>query len=760
VNGATPGRGNGILRVGAVAATLLCVVAVLPDRAAANGTWTIQPTPNPAGGNALQGVSCSTATTCTAVGEACSAGGADACMPGVTGSQATLAERWEGTGWATQAMPSVSGYNVLAGVACPTAADCVAVGFDYDINKQLLVTLAEWWNGSSWSAQHTPSRSGANSYLEAISCTSTTSCTAVGYSLDSAGVERTLAERWDGSSWSIQTTPNRSGMQNSVLRSVSCASASACTAVGRSDNGGGASVTLAEAWNGSTWTLQTTTNPNGNGELMSASCTAASSCFAAGDYAGSGATLGLVERWNGTTWSVAATLDPSASTATYLQGVSCTTSSSCTAAGYYVNASGSEVPLEVELTAKAWQLLAIPSPSGAADAELSGLSCATATRCSAVGYYADSQGATYTLAEGGGSWVILPSPNPSGAAGSTLNGVSCASVKACVAVGDSFDSGGVESALAEQWNGSKWSMIKTATPANTASDGLSSVSCTSATLCTAVGWYLDGSSGIALTLAERWNGTSWKIQPSPSPAGATSSILLGVSCASAGACVAVGDYHNGSGQPIAFAETWNGSAWVVQAANPNGALESYLLGISCPSATSCTAVGTYVDSSGNQLGLVEYWNGSSWLQITAGTPFGSTQITLQGVACTSAKVCTAVGYYDNFGTDETLAEAWHGGGWAVLSTPAAGAQGSALTGVSCPSTSACTAVGDGVDNSGFELPAAIGWDGHAWTYQPTPFPKGAQQNYLEAVACASPVACFAVGATTDSSGTQRTLVER
>ncbi len=51
--------------------------------------------------------------------------------------------------------------------------------------------------------------------------------------------------------------------------------------------------------------------------------------------------------------------------------------------------------------------------------------------------------------------------------------------------------------------------------------------------CTSVGRFAD------LTLAERWDGTHWTIQPTPDPS-TTESILYSVSCPSASACVAVG----------------------------------------------------------------------------------------------------------------------------------------------------------------------------------------------------------------------------
>ena len=120
---------------------------------------------------------------------------------------------------------------------------------------------------------------------------------------------------------------------------------------------------------------------------------------------------------------------------------------------------------------------------------------------------------------------------------------------------------------------------------------LQGVSCTSATACTAVGSYYN-SAGERVTLAERWNGTGWKIQSTPNPTGGQHNSLQGISCTSATACTAVGNYVNSAGKLVTLAERWNGTAWTVQSTpNPSGAGGSYLKGVSCTSATACTAVG-------------------------------------------------------------------------------------------------------------------------------------------------------------------------
>jgi hypothetical protein len=160
-------------------------------------------------------------------------------------------------------------------------------------------SLAERWNGSSWAIQPTPTHAGAtNIYLRGVSCTAATACTAVGQDY-SSGYSLTLAERWNGASWVIQPTPNPANAL-SVLSSVSCTAATACTAVG--DSYSGTYVSLAERWNGTSWAIQSTPNPAGSGSVLSSvSCTAATACTAVG-YSGNAVTL--AERWNGTSWKI------------------------------------------------------------------------------------------------------------------------------------------------------------------------------------------------------------------------------------------------------------------------------------------------------------------------------------------------------------------------------------------------------------------------------------------------------------------------
>jgi hypothetical protein len=150
----------------------------------------------------------------------------------------------------------------LHGVSCSSSAACTAVG-EYTNSSGALVSLVEGWDGISWTVQSTPNPAGATgSTLSKLSCPSSTACTAVGHYRISPGGNVMLAERWNGTSWAVQSAPSPGDARGSSLFGVSCTSSTACTAVGNYFNSAGFSVTLADAWNGTSWTVQSTPNPS------------------------------------------------------------------------------------------------------------------------------------------------------------------------------------------------------------------------------------------------------------------------------------------------------------------------------------------------------------------------------------------------------------------------------------------------------------------------------------------------------------------
>ena len=95
-----------------------------------------------------------------------------------------------------------------------------------------------------------------------------------------------------------------------------------------------------------------------------------------------------------------------------------------------------------------------------------------------------------------------------------------------------------------------------------------------------------------------WNGTTWRVQSTPNPTGAKYAYLNAVSCSASNACEAVGDYSTKANY-LTLAEVWNGTTWRIQRSiNRPGKNESSVLGgISCTARNACEAIGSYFNTN-------------------------------------------------------------------------------------------------------------------------------------------------------------------
>jgi hypothetical protein len=164
-----------------------------------------------------------------------------------------------------------------------------------------------------------------------------------------------------------------------------------------------------------------------------------------------------------------------------------------------------------------------------------------------------------------------------------------------LAVGFSDYGSNTAQTVAERWNGRSWRISDSKDAAGFSASALNAVSCPRVKMCTSVGYAANNNGNQGRTLIEVWNGRSWKIRSSPNPdVSSRGSTLTGVSC-SAKACTAVGfGSSNVEGEPTVV-EQWNGKSWKLRASpNPHDAANgSQFYGVSCASAKACTAVGEY-----------------------------------------------------------------------------------------------------------------------------------------------------------------------
>ncbi len=716
-------------RIGVVG-SLVAAGLLFAGAQAASANWLELDTPNVSGATTWEftAVSCTSPSICMAVGDSSD------------GTSRLLAENRTKAGWTIQPIPQPAAGSALLSVWCTFSFSCTAVG-DAPHGSNGTVPLAEHWNGTKWRIQTTPAPKGAaNSQFSDVACASALDCVAVGFASASVNSEVPLVERWNGTSWKIEKAPTRSGFTESTLNGVSCTSATRCIAVGGSFKPS-KFVTLAEIWNGSKWTIQATPNTTSGGSLNAIHCLTRTDCMAVGD--------GLGARWNGGKWSLVKLGFPG--TPADLTSISCLKTGVCYADGGFFSEAVLTGVIEF-WNGSRWRVQN-PNISASNDSNVfNGMSCTTATNCTAVGSFHD--GSNRALAEDFSLRWQNVSPQPFfGAVATGMNAVSCVSPNACLAVGtveSTTGSGSVFETFSETWDGTSWGNSKL--PPKPTISNLDAVSCRSASFCIAVGDILSGDTPVPL--AERWNGTGWSIQKTPNPSGANRAFLTSVSCPATNACTAVGIYNRGSSQ-LTLAEHWNGKTWKIQhTPNPAGKSLTALNGVSCVSASACAAAGT--TSTGM---FAERWDGKSWKIHATPLPKGGKSGFLNGVSCTSARACLAVGDFVHSRHLVPLAEFWNGKSWKgqQAATPG-GATTSGLSGVSCASASACGAVGfkSGTANNAF----AEHWTGKRWIAQPIDLPPGSQFTLLAGVSCNSAIACMAVGSFDDNMAIEQRLYEQ
>ena len=377
---------------------------------------------------------------------------------------------------AVAATPHVALSSQLRAVTCSKPTNCFAVG-ELAPTSGSSNTLVVHWNGTAWSIVPSPSATGADfSRLYGVSCSSTTSCFAVGQQfVRSTSLGKTLVERWNGKTWSIVPSPNPSTPKiSSELHAVSCVNASSCIAVGlQLLDPSTCCSTLIERWNGKTWSIMKPPTVAGAGysRLDAVTCTSASKCFAVGYYSINGRTSPLVERWSGTTWSIVPSPNPEIGEGGWFASVACTAATNCVAAGAYSEGgAGRPASLIEQWNGKTWSIVNNPNPVRSYN-ELNGVACFGTSSCMTVGeYYRPGAPKPYyflgsrTVIQrwNGKHWSIVASPN--GSVYNVLAGVACPATTTCFAVGNSASNGGPTGMLVERWNGTAWSVVSTPAP--------------------------------------------------------------------------------------------------------------------------------------------------------------------------------------------------------------------------------------------------------------------------------------------------------
>jgi len=575
-------------------------------------------------------------------------------------------------GAATSA-PSPS--DLLWGVACPTPTSCVAVGSSG--SHAVVVTIAD--GVPTATVELTAVR-----VLFGVGCTAAATCYAVGYDETGAVVVPIV----NGVAGAPVAVP---GAQ--MLRAISCAGG-ACEAVGGTYLTAGLPLSLEPVGmavriaNGAVGQARPVA---GTGSLNAVACRDASACFAAGStwptqplcvvllLCSSRGMAGVVVAISGGRPGAPLLVSGTKE----LNGIDCPSgapaASPCIAVGQ-----------DLRATAGAIATVGGSAPSRTVHVDrvrnLFGISCGGTLDCEVIGETGTGLSDGMLLAVAFGPIDGAQAVDGTG----LLQGAACATTSSCFVVGrDSLQRVGVVVPTTNGVAGRR----RVAGPT-----WFQAISCPSATTCFAVAGFF---------VVPIVNGL-------PRPPIVIQGIdMLGISCASASVCTAVGTNMAGS---AAFVSLVNGTPGTVVTLPDASVLED----VACPSATRCEAVGYFV-SSGLHAIVVSIIGGvASPAVAVPGVNW------LNGVACTSVTNCVAVGGFPS-GVVVPLVSGVPG----AVSTAAI-----SLNGVACPTSTTCVAGGG--DNIGGGVVTIVGG-----IVGPPRFIAAA--DVVFAVACSTATTCVATG---------------
>jgi hypothetical protein len=237
---------------------------------------------------------------------------------------------------------------------------------------------------------------------------------------------------------------------------------------------------------------------------------------------------------------------------------------------------------------------------------------------------------------------------------------------------DAQDEG--EQTFIEHYDGSTWTIVPSPSPAHGfgAANLLTSISGVGPTDIWAAGWDFDPATKTIAFLLEHWDGASWTVAPSPTPIGGLDTAF-GVVAIAPDDAWAVGD----SALQTTKAAHWDGNAWhyvptpsLHDGINPT----NLLTGVTAASSNDVWASGYEgnVDNQNLSKPYLLHWNGSAWTLTTVPNQGGEGSL-LFGTTALSSSDVWAVGQTQELdGTILTLTEHFDGANWSIVPSPSPG----------------------------------------------------------------------------------------
>jgi hypothetical protein len=177
-------------------------------------------------------------------------------IPGTAGVLNALAHHFDGTRWTAFPLPNVGAQqNILQAVSMPSPGKAWAVG-DFINGRFEQQTLIEHFDGTVWSVVPSPSPGALQNILYGVAAITDSDVWAVGAQEDANDVWHTLTEHWDGSTWSVVNAVD-AGTSGNQFYAVKALATNNVYAIGQQAGAGFPNDALIEHWNGTTWSVVT-----------------------------------------------------------------------------------------------------------------------------------------------------------------------------------------------------------------------------------------------------------------------------------------------------------------------------------------------------------------------------------------------------------------------------------------------------------------------------------------------------------------------
>ena len=330
-----------------------------------------------------------------------------------------------------------------------------------------------------------------------------------------------------------------------------------------------------------------------------------------------------------------------------------------------------------------------------------------------LGWGGRSRGGPGRGGPGGGSWgraVEVPglgALNTGGSAG--VVSVSCGSAGNCAAGGNYTGRLGHEQGfVADERDGVWGTAIKVPGLAalNKGNAEVLSVSCASAGNCAAGGYYRDGHRHFQGFVAVERNGVWGQAIEVPGLGALNKGGHVGVvsvSCGSAGSCAAGGSYTGRRGHEQGFVAVERNGVWGTAIEVPglaalNTSGDAWVGSVSCASAGSCVAGGSYNTGRHGQQGFVADERNGVWRKAIAVPGLAAGSALVSSVSCASAGSCAAGGFFTNNRGGQGFVAVERNGVWGqAIEVPGLAAlnkgDDAGVSSVSCGSAGSCAAGG-------------------------------------------------------------------